>query len=91
MVEARWIAAGLLFVFAAMCWFITVGIAVRYYRTGKSGSGLPFVGSVAAFLGLLVLPLGTMGQRASHGLLPVGFEFLLLAFLVVLTRRNSSS
>ena len=62
-----------------MCVTISIFTAVRWYRERKTGSGLWFAGSIVAFGGVLLLPIGTLTQRVFYAFLPLVFEIMLFA------------
>lgn len=86
MPEIRWFLAAICALFYLICMTISVASSVRWLRKRKSGSGLWFVGSIAAFVGALLAPIGTPTQRLPFAFLPLAFEALLFAGLWTVNR-----
>ncbi|QEG21971.1 hypothetical protein MFFC18_18320 [Mariniblastus fucicola] len=57
-------------------------MAVRRIRTGQFASGLSFVPSALATIGILMLPISTVGYRAAFAILPFAFESMYFVFNV---------
>ncbi len=86
MTEFRWILAAACGLFFLICVSVSFAVAVRWYWKRERGSGLWFAGSIVAFAGVLLAPVGTLWQRLPYALLPLAFELLLLAALVLIDR-----
>jgi hypothetical protein len=85
-IEIRWILASICGLFFVMCVTISISTAIRWYRERKTGSGLWFAGSIVAFGGVLLLPIGTLTQRVFYAFLPLVFEIMLFAAFWVVDR-----
>jgi hypothetical protein len=84
--EIRWVLASACGLFFVICLSINISAAVRWYRARKTGSGVWFAGSIVAFGGALLLPIGTLTQRIFYAFLPLVFEIMLFAAFWVVDR-----
>jgi hypothetical protein len=74
MVAGRWTLAAALLAFWAFCFLVTIAVGIRWARTGKTGSGLPVIGSIAAAAAILALPIGAWSQRLGACWVPLALE-----------------
>lgn len=78
-----WIAAAIAFLFFGLCFSVTVGVAFRCAFTGKTGSGLPLIGSIVATAGILVAPVATFYDRLCWSWVPIVFEVSTIVILIL--------
>jgi hypothetical protein len=69
--------------------YSSIGVAIRFALTGKRGSGLWFVGSIAATVGILVLPVETFFDRLTWCWVPVAGEGLVILIVYWMSRRKT--
>jgi hypothetical protein len=73
----------------AVCMTVLTGLAIRRLRTGISASGLSFVGSFAAFAGVLILPVGNVATRLPYAFLPFVLESGYFFFNLFMDRKTT--
>jgi hypothetical protein len=83
----RWILAGFGLIFFLLCFAATIATAVRWFGSGKTGTGLPVVRSVVEAAGIMAAPMGTLGQRLVIALFPFTAE--LATYLVIMAIERS--
>ncbi|MDB2687338.1 hypothetical protein N9Y42_09010 [Mariniblastus sp.] len=59
-----------------------VALAIRRVKTGQYASGLSFIPTLLASIGILILPTATLGTRAPFILIPFAIESLYFCFNV---------
>jgi uncharacterized protein YggT (Ycf19 family) len=88
-IEVRWLLSvicGLIFV---VCVWVSIATSVRWFQKRKTGSGLWFIGSVAAFIGVMLAPIGSPARRLLYALLPLAFEAMLFVTFMLIDRHQS--
>ena len=82
----RWILGFIAFgVYFALVISLLV-MAIRRARTGQYASGLSFMPSLIAAVGILILPISTLYTRAPFILLPFAIESMYLCFKLAYDR-----
>jgi hypothetical protein len=87
----RWILTGLGLLFFLLCFAATIAASVRWIRTGKRGSGLPIVGSIAAAAGIMAAPIGARSQRIGIACIPFAIEAVTYLVLTVMGKSKRAS
>ena len=84
----RWIITGLGLAYYSTCLVLLTSLAFKRVRTGVGSSGLAFFGSFVAALAIVLMPLGSLGQRLPYVVLPFAVEGLYFAFNLVMDRAR---
>ena len=72
----------------AVCMIVLTGLAIRRLRSGISASGLAFMGSFAAFAGILIIPVGSVTARLPYGFLPFLLESTYFIFNLLMDQMT---
>lgn len=84
----RWILTCLGLLFFLLCFATTIAASVRWIRTGKTGSGLPIVGSIVAAAGIMVAPLDAHSHRIGIACIPFAIEAATYLMLTVIGKSK---
>lgn len=76
----RWILGLAALAIYLVCVVALIQFGIRRLRTGQYASGLSFVPSVVGAMGILILPLSTIGIRALFVAIPFAIESMYFWF-----------
>lgn len=85
----RWFLAIVSLGYFGVCMIVLTQLAIQRIRTGKSASGLAFVGATVGFAGILILPVSTFATRLPLAFIPFFVESIYFVFNLLIDWRST--